>query len=88
MAIYIPKTKKRIICLLCLWMEAPFSSLNNYYWILYLDCLINNEKNILPKMELKATPTIFGKLNTLTENKNMACKATFSWKNVYVLFSI
>lgn len=29
-------------------------------------------------MELKATPTIFGKLNTLTENKNMACKATFS----------
>ena len=29
-------------------------------------------------MELKATPTIFGKLNTFTENKNMACKATFS----------
>ena len=50
-------------------MEVPFSSLNNTELIRLL-----NEKSIIPKKELKPTPTIFEKLNISTENENMACK--------------
>ena len=50
-------------------MEVPFSSLNNAEFSRLL-----NGKSIIPKKELKATPTIFEKLNLFTENENMACK--------------
>ena len=50
-------------------MEVPFSSLSNTGFSMLL-----NGKSILPKKELKATPTIFEKLNIFTENKNIACK--------------
>ena len=50
-------------------MEVPFSSVNNTEFSRLL-----NWKIILPKKELKATPTIFEKLNIFTKNKNMAQK--------------
>ena len=50
-------------------MEAPFSSFNNTEFSRLL-----NGKSIIPKKELKATPTIFEKLNIFTENENMTCK--------------
>ena len=50
-------------------MEVPFSSLNNTKFSRLL-----NGKSILPKKELKATPTILEKLNSFTKNGNMACK--------------
>ena len=45
-------------------MEVTFSSLNNTEFSILL-----NGKNISPKNELKATPTILEKLN-----ENMTCK--------------
>ena len=56
-------------------MEVPFYSLSN----IEISRLLNG-KNILPKNELKATSTIFKKLNVFTENENMACKY-YSKKN-------
>ena len=50
-------------------MEVPFSSVNNTEFSRLL-----NWKIILPKKELKATPTIFEKLNIFTKNENMAQK--------------
>ena len=50
-------------------MEVPFSSLNNTEFSRLL-----NGKSILPKKELKATPTIFEDLNIFSENENMVCK--------------
>ena len=50
-------------------MEVPFSSVNNTEFSKLL-----NWKIILPKKELKATPTIFEKLNIFTKNENMAQK--------------
>ena len=50
-------------------MKVPFSSLNNTEFSRLL-----NGKSIIPKKELKATPTIFEKLNIFTENENIACK--------------
>ena len=50
-------------------MEVPFSSVNNIEFSRLL-----NWKIILPKKELKATPTIFEKLNIFTKNENMAQK--------------
>ena len=50
-------------------MEVPFSSVNNTEFSRLL-----NWKIILPKKELKATPTIFEKLNIFTKNENIAQK--------------
>ena len=50
-------------------MEVPFSSLNNTEFSRLL-----NGKSIIPKKELKTTPTTFEKLNIFTENENTACK--------------
>ena len=70
-------------------MEVPFSSLNNTEF-----SRLPNGKSIIPKKELKATPTIFENLNTFTKNENMACKYYSNQqfkkfkKDVMVLFGV
>ena len=68
---HIPKAKKKLTTLgfIVLQMDVPYSSLNNTEFSRLL-----NGKSIIPKKELKATPTAFEKLNIFTENGNMACK--------------
>ena len=63
------KDNNPCFCKLCLLMEVPFCSLNNTEFSRLL-----NGKSIIPKKELKATPTIFENLNIFTKNENMARK--------------